>query len=193
MPKPDLQSIVIVAAVDHPVATWALKEAAQVNFDQSDEVPQNDLLEAVLELVRPAAIDFQERRSQTDWGATGLYIQELLLNFGGGAAAGLTVEGIIAGIRKLSRRPTPGPAKHAMAEVVPPATNAEAAWTLFSSFLTKAFQVSSTMATEIAEIDSGWRIRARGDGYRFEGTVSNDGRILHAQQVDDWTTEPTKE
>jgi hypothetical protein len=32
MPKPDLQSIVIVAAVDHPVATWALKEAAQVNW-----------------------------------------------------------------------------------------------------------------------------------------------------------------
>ncbi|MGH8526071.1 MAG: hypothetical protein ACREXY_18275 [Gammaproteobacteria bacterium] len=51
MPQPDFQSIVIVAAVDLPVATWALKEAAQVNFDQSDEVPQNDLLEAVLELV----------------------------------------------------------------------------------------------------------------------------------------------
>jgi hypothetical protein len=50
------------------------------------------------------------------------------------------------------------------------------------------------MATEIAESDAGWRIRAIGDGYRYEGTVSSDGRILHARQVEDWTTEePTKE
>jgi hypothetical protein len=132
MREPDLQRIVIVAAVDRPVETRAFKEAAQINFDQSDEVPQNDLLEAVLELVKPAATDFQERRTQTDWAATGLYIQELLLNFGAGTAAGLTVEGVIAGVRKLSRRSTTRSAKHAMAEVVSQATNAEAAWTTFS-------------------------------------------------------------
>jgi hypothetical protein len=189
MREPDLQRIVIVAAVDRPVETRAFKEAAQINFDQSDEVPQNDLLEAVLELVKPAATDFQERRTQTDWGATGLYIQELLLNFGAGTAAGLTVEGVIAGVRKLSRRSTTRSAKHALAEVVSQATNAEAAWTTFSRFLTKAFKVSSTMASEVAEVEAGWRIRALGDGYRYEGTLSRDGRILHARQVDDWTAE----
>jgi hypothetical protein len=194
MYEPDLQRIVIVAAVDHPVDTWALKEAAQINFDQSDEVPQHDLLEAVLDLVQPTPIEFEERRSQVDWGATGLYVQELLLSYAAGAAAGLTIEGIVAGVRELSRRSMAQPTKDAPHKVVPQATNAEAAWALFSGFLNKAFKVSSTMANEVAESDKGWRIRALGDGYRFEGTVSGDGRILHSRRVDDWTEEhPTRE
>jgi len=188
MDPPDLQRVILVAATGPPFDTRDLKEAVQVNFDQSDDVSQTELLDQVLTLVlQPAEVDFQEKRWQTNWDATGPYVQELLVNFSAGAAAGLTVEAIIAGVRKLSRRSAQGPLTGNAVEVAPPADTAEVAWYLFANFLGTAFKVSRTMAKEVVETETGWRIRAIGDGYRYEGSISKEGRILRAQRVSDWT------
>jgi hypothetical protein len=189
MYPPDLQRVVLVAATSPPFDTRDLEEAVQVNFDQSDDVSQTELLDQVLTLLQPAPIDFEEKRRQTDWGATGLYVQDILVNFSIGMVAGLTVEAIIAGLRKLSRRAAQGPLTGNAVEMVPPATTAEAAWRLFAEFLGTAFKVSRTMAKEVVETETGWRILAIGNGCRFDGSVSKDGRILRAQQVSDWTME----
>jgi hypothetical protein len=180
---PDRQSVLVVAAQSPEFDTQGLEEATQVNFDFRDEIPQDELMDRVLELIKPAPFVVEEKRSQFSWGAEGGLVQELLIQYGAGAAAGLTVAGVLARLRKLSRRP-----EEALTEddeqYISPATTAEAAWFLFSSFLNSAFKVSSTRATEVAEYDDEWHIRATGDGYRYEGTISKEGRILHARRVD---------
>jgi hypothetical protein len=180
---PERQSVIVVAAQSPGFDTPGLEEAIQISFDYQDEIPQDGLMDRVLELVKPAPFVVEEKRSQFSWGAEGGLVQELLIQYGTEFTAGLTVAGILAGLRKLSRRP-----KETLTEddegYIPPATTADAAWYLFSRFLNSAFKVSSTRATEVAEHDQEWRICATGDGYRYEGTVSKDGRILHAGRVE---------
>jgi hypothetical protein len=140
-------------------------------------------MERVLELIKPAPFVVEEKRRQFSWGAEGGLVQELLIQYGAGAAAGLTVAGILAGLRNLSRRP-----EEVLTDddeqYVAPASAADAAWDCFSGFLKSAFKVSSTRASEVAEGDEVWHIRATGDGHRYEGTISKEGRILHARRLE---------
>jgi len=179
---PERQTVIIVAAQSPELDTRGLEEASQINFDYRDKIPHDELMDRVLELIKPAPFVVEDKRSQFSWGAEGGLVQELLIQYAAGFTSGLTVAGVLAGLRKLSRRP-----EEALTEddeaYISPATTADAAWHLFSGFLKSAFKVSSTQATEVTEHGEGWRIRATGDGYRYEGTISKEGRILHARRV----------
>jgi len=175
--------VIVVDAAYPPFETYGLKEAVQVSYDASDEVPENQLLANVLDLLRPASLCFEEKRSHVDWGATGPFVQEILVQFGAVTVAGLTIEGVLAGLRKLFRNGKREAVGNAI-EIVPPASIAEVAWEVFARFLEIAFKVSRTRAIEVTDRANEWRIRATGDGYRYEGTVSKDGRVMHARRVD---------
>jgi hypothetical protein len=180
---PERQSVIVVAAQSPEFDTRGLEEATQINFDYQDNVSHDELMDRVLEIVKPAPFVVEEKRSQFSWGAEGGLIQELLIQYAAGFTSGLTVAGVLAGLRKLSRRP-----EEALTEddeaYISPATTADAAWHLFSGFLTSAFKVSTTRATEVADNGEEWRIRATGDGYRYEGIISKEGRILKARRVE---------
>lgn len=183
MYPPERQIVIVVAAQSPDFDAPGLEEAAQINFDYRDKIPHDELMDQVLELIKPAPFVVEEKRSQFSWGAEGGLVQELLIQYGAGTAAGLTVAGVLARLRELSRR-----SEEALTEddepYISPATTADAAWHLFSGFLKSAFKVSSARATEVAEYGEEWRIRATGDGYRYEGTISREGRILHARRLE---------
>jgi hypothetical protein len=183
MYPPERQIVVIVAARSPDPDTRSLEEAAQINFDYQDDISHNELMDRALELIKPAPFVVEEKRSQFSWGAEGGLVQELLIQYAAGAAAGLTISGVLARLRKLSQRPGDGLTEDDES-YISPATNADAAWHLFSGFLKSAFKVSSAQASEIAEHAGEWRIRATGDGYRFEGTIGKDGRILSARRLE---------
>lgn len=66
------------------------------------------------------------------------------------------------------------------------ADDADIAWRYFSEHLLRAFKVSQPRALEVRQTDDGWYLRAEADGsYAFVGTVDLEGRVKHAQRVDD--------
>jgi hypothetical protein len=180
---PERQSVIVVAAQSPEFDTRGLEEAIQINFDYRDMIPQDKLMDRVLEIIKPAPFIVEDKRSQFSWGAEGRVVQELLIQYAAGFTSGLTVAGVLARLRRLSRRP-----EEVLTEedesYISPATTADAAWHLFSGFLKSAFKVSSAQAAEVTEYGEEWRIRATGNGYRFEGRISKEGRISHARRVE---------
>lgn len=176
----ELQSIIAVCQDDPTSPTWQRKEAFQLNFDGTDEVPTESLLAKAIELTRPASFNIEERRNKFSWGAEGGLVQELLIQFGSGVASGVTVASLLAAFRMLSKRRQDPIASGS--EMIREAHSAEAAWDIFASFLEKAFAVTRTRAFEIKEDENQWHIKAHGDHTQFLGTVSKDGRVLWARQ-----------
>jgi hypothetical protein len=181
---PDLQSVIIVDGVAPLISVVDFNEAVQVNFDSQDEIPPEALIDRALEAVRPDSFIFEERRYHSDWNASGPYIQELLVQVPVATVASLTATAITEAIRSFSRRRNSDTPKKPVAKQVTPIADAEVAWRRFSKFLNQAFKVSNTMAVDVSDTGSDWSIHANGDGYRFEGTVTKDGRILRARRVD---------
>jgi hypothetical protein len=183
--EPDLKRVTIVDAAGMPFDAPQLRAGAQIIFDRIDHVPADQLLPTVLELIQPAPFDFEDRKRQTDWGATGLFLQDLLVRYGATVAGGVTVQAIVAGVRKLSRRKdTREEAERSLAKRVPQATTAAGAWAIFSQFMRTAFRLTDVRSTEITDTGTAWHIRAVGDDCRYEGSVSKNGRIAEAHQVE---------
>jgi len=69
--QPHLQRVVMVKASGPPFETPELHEAAELTLDAADAVADQELADRAFELVSRVPFVYEERRSQTDWGASG--------------------------------------------------------------------------------------------------------------------------
>lgn len=183
---PDQQRVIVVAS-RKPFNTPDLTEAAEVVFSGVAAITAEELLNEAVEAVQPAEFHYEERRSRTEWGASGPEIQEIVINFAVTVSSGVTVATIVARLKALrDRREKEGRAQgRAQVKAMRAAEDADIAWRYFSEHLLTAFKVSQPRAVEVRQTDDGWQLRAEADGgYAYEGTVDPEGRVRYARRVD---------
>jgi hypothetical protein len=184
--QPDQQRVILVASRT-PFETSDLLEAAEVVFSGIAGVGAEELLTEAVRAVEPASFHYEERRSRTEWGASGPEIQEIIINFASDVAAGVTIAVLLDRLKTIrDRRERDGRAQgRTEIKGVRAADDAEIAWRYFSEHLQKAFKVSQPRALEVRQTNDGWDLRAEADGgYAFVGTVDLDGRIRYSRRVD---------
>jgi len=182
-----MQTVTIVGTTDVRTEIHHITEAGQLVFGPADELTAIELYDRVVEAVRPAPFRLQETRGRFSWGAAGPDTQSIIIAIGLGVGSGLTVEAIVAGLKKLFK--SKGQAgetvttDHPFTDYRALPTSAEIAWNLFADFLETAFHVTRLRAIDIEATQDGWTLRASGDAYFYEGAITGDGRIAYARRV----------
>ncbi len=185
--QPDQQRVIVVASRT-PFDTPDLTEAAEVVFSGVAGIGADELLDEAVGAMQETPFHYEERRSRTSWGGSGPEIQEIIINFAADVGAGVTTATLVARLKALrDRRERDGRAQGRRDVTrVRAADDVDIAWRYFSEHLLRAFKVSQPRALEVRQTDDGWYLRAEADGsYAFVGTVDLEGRVKHAQRVDD--------
>jgi len=184
--QPDQQRVIVVAS-RIPFETPDLTEAAEVVFSGLAGIGADNLLAEAVRAVEPAPFHYEERRSRTEWGASGPEIQEIIINFASDVGAGVTIAVLLDRLKTIrDRRERDGRAQgRTETKRVQAADDAEIAWRYFSEHLQKAFKVSQPRALEVRQTTDGWYLRAEADGgYAFVGMVDQEGRVRYSRRVD---------
>ena len=188
MPAPDVQIVTIVGARS-PAFEWDRIEAIEFAFGPSDDVSPESLIDALIDLVRPAPFSLDERYGKFSWGAAGPDIQTLLIiTAAGGAAGALARDAIIAGLQALTRRArkeseSDDPEETWASEYRAPPESADVAWSMFADAVERAFQTKRLRAKSISNDSQGWHLVADSDQGPLEGHLSRDGRLVSMKKI----------
>lgn len=187
MPTPDVQIVTIVGA-ESPDYEGDRTEAIEFVFGSQDGLSPDELIDAVLDLIRPGSFSLDERRNKVSWGAEGPDIQTLLIiTAAGGAVGALARDAILAGLKALTqrfKRPSSDNEELWAAEYRARPESAEDAWSMFADAVERAFQTRRLRATSVRQDTQGWHLEADTDQGPIEGTVSPDGRIVSMEKVE---------
>ncbi len=175
-PKPDLQRVIFVADAGDGVE--GRREALQVAFHPWDHLDAKTLVDEARRVIVGTPNTFEEWQRQTHWGATGMYVQEILIAYFAGVGSGLTVEAIRGAMRRLIT-----PSTEAQMPIPFKGDSNEGAWRAFAQCLSSAFSCSLPSMVSGERKEDSWSFLAESDRSRFEGTVSFDGRWIHVARV----------
>jgi hypothetical protein len=183
--QPDEQRVSVVAS-QMPFDPPDLAEAAEIVFSGIAGISADELLDEAVGALQSAPFHYEERRSRTEWGASGPEIQEIIINFAANVGSGVTVAAILASLKALrDRREKDGRAQGRYeVKSMRAADNADLAWQYFSEHLKRAYKVSRPRAVEVRQIDDGWWLLAQADSYTYEGTVDLEGRVIFSRRVE---------
>lgn len=179
--EPDVQRVTLVAAGgvmgQEPLEAW------EIVLDPSSEARPEELADAAIGVIAPAPYHYEEKREHTSWGADGPIVQEILVQYGPDVATGVAGAAVWQGLTALAnkfrsgdREPDPEDGIY-----IREAASASDAWDVFERFLVRGFDVENAQSVEVKRSEAGWSIRGHGDGNLYSGTVSPDGRLLHAK------------
>jgi hypothetical protein len=174
MSVPELQAVTVIF-VDGPFEDVASRvEGVQVDLGVGGGIGGDELIDRALAIVAPRYYVFEEHRSQTNWGATGLQTQDIEILFAVGVGVELTAAAIIASLKGLTRTV----AGRRRVE------DAGAASAVFQGFLAKSFKVTSSVRVEsINERGEVWTLVAKAGSHVFAGDVTKDGRVIQAKRI----------
>jgi len=174
MSRPGAQRVSIIALAGQPEDLEARFYAVEVSLGFGGVAPSDDLVDAALALVAPHYWVLDETRHQTNWGATGLQAQDVMVLYSIAVGAQLTATAIGAGLAHVA-----GGVFHGN-----PRNDAQAAWIAFEVTLLRCFKVGGAEADEITEDGEAWNIRGHAGNRAFEGRVTKDGRVVEVRRSD---------
>ena len=136
-----------------------------------------DLLRTtVLDVVRPADLTVEDRRSEYDWGASGPLVHELVITVAIGVPASIVSAALYDCLRAALRRAR-------RSEDAPGANVREdTAWETFASFVEFAMGARRVRLEEVNQRHGHWYARAWTDRGVVEGIIDGDG-LLAARVV----------
>lgn len=174
-PTPDVQRVTFVAVRGE--GADARSEALQAILAGDDRLEPQALIVEARRIAIGTPNTFEEHQRQQHWGATGLFVQEIVIAYFAGVGSGLTVEAIRAALSKLMTGST------ASRPVLAKGDSHELAWHAFATAISSAFDVTGPTLIEGRKEADAWSFKAQAGGVRFEGTVSEDGHWVHVRKV----------
>lgn len=174
-PSPDIQRITFVAVRGE--GDDARREALQAVFAAEDRVEPQALIREARRVAVGTPNTFEEHQRQQHWGATGLFVQEVVIAYFAGVGSGLTVEAIRAGLSRLMTH------KSSIRPAIGKGEAHEIAWQAFSTAIASAFEVPRPSLIEGRQVPDGWSFQAKAGDTQFEGTVSEDGRWIQVRRL----------
>jgi hypothetical protein len=173
MNQPDVQRISLIGVRGQPDDIDARVEAVELRSEPGRTVTADDAIDRALAIVNPRSYTLRDSRAQSNWGATGLQLQDIVILYGVAVTAEITARALVAAFVGATG-----------ALGSPAVDSADAAWEVFSDFLTRCFEIAGATMVEATNDRGTWRLVATVRGRQFEGTVSSDGRVLEARRLD---------
>src|ERR1700737_1118849 len=131
MGQPDLQRITLIAIRGQPDNVDARVEAVEVPPEPDAAVTADEAVEQALAIVNPRYYILRETRAHSNWGASGLQFQDIVILYAVAVTAEITATALAATFVRTAR-----------ALGGPTVDEADDAWDVFSDFLTRCFEVS---------------------------------------------------
>ena len=182
MLEPDHQVATFIVATEPGASASHRLASIEIELNDDSAFPAAIFSTEVRAILEGSNYVYTEQLRHSNWGATGLFSQEVLVTIAEGVvASGLWAAVAALGEKAVGRRTRPAP------PTPPQPFTAEAAWSIFSAHLATAFRVSNPVAEWIEQTPTGWRIRAKAQDYIFEGGITMDGRIRWSRRVDSTT------
>jgi len=170
----DIQRITLVgverSGPDDP-SGWI--EACEVHIGPGGDISAEDAVTRVLSVVKPAGYVYEDSRRHTNWGATGLEAQEILILYAIAVAGEVTAELLLKAVGQ-------GLGAWMGAKV----DNADSAWDVFEKFLLRAFKLPNAKLVSATKSDDDWILVASAHGRKYEGRISHGGHVVQARRID---------
>jgi hypothetical protein len=172
--QPDIQRLVVVSTdlmVLSGVGEWPapFREGFQLAFGRAEQLSSDALLGLARQAVEGTYYELNEARHLSNWGATGLDIQDVVVRV---VPYGLELRDILNRLAKLANP------RGAIPEVAPTSDRAAA---LFSAFIQRATGATSVYVESVATEDSAWHVVAIVNDQRYEGSITREGRYVYAR------------
>jgi len=147
-------------------------EACEVRLGQGSDIT-SDALQRILAAIKPSDYVYDDVRHHTNWGATGLEMQEIVILYAIQVAGQITASGVLDVLGKR------------LGELIGPRIDdGNAAWNVFQEFLVRAFKLPDARLISAIKKENTWTLVAEARGRRYEGKISDDGRVIEARRVE---------
>lgn len=113
-------------------------------------------------------------RRHTNWGATGLEAQEIVILYAIAVAGQVTADVLLKVVgRGLG------------ALIGPRVDDADSAWAVFEEFLLRAFKLPDAKLVSATKDQDDWILVAAARRKKYEGRISHGGHVVEARRLDE--------
>jgi hypothetical protein len=128
----------------------------------------------VVGAIKPAAYEYRDTRRHTNWGATGLEGQEVLILYAVAVAGQVTADILLKVVG--------GRLGHLVGAKI---DSAESAWAVFEEFLLRAFKLPDARLVSATKEQDDWVLVATARGKKYVGRITHGGHVVQARRVDE--------
>jgi hypothetical protein len=148
-------------------------EACEVRIGRGGDI-NPDARELVIGAIQPTDYAYDDSRRHTNWGATGLEMQEIVILYAVQVLGQITAASVLAAIGK------------GLGELAGPRIDStDVAWDVFQEFLLRVFKLPDAKLVSAVKEHDDWKLVAEARGRQYEGKISNGGHVIEARRIDE--------